>query len=108
MRSILVAVLLVLAGSAGTAHADAPGPGFGPEPGPGLGYRPVRRHAYRARHVHRRYRAVRHGWADPAYPAAAFGAVVGPSEYREAYIGRGLIYNTPPDLGGEVTLSVRY
>lgn len=109
--------LALLAGFAALpALADAPPPsrrGTGAAPahhGPQAGWSGARRH----RHHHgvrvRGYAAVSAGpvygpephyypGAGGASPNAGFGAVraVAVVGYREAYIGRGLVYNTPPE-----------
>ena len=112
---VIVALAALLAGAA-PAAADAPASGFGRRPAVAhrpLGplYAPPPRHygygAPRHRH-HGGYRAIAAG---PSYgPLPPFfggmgndaahltGTPVGLTLYREAYIGRGLIYNTPPTL----------
>lgn len=116
-------VLAVLAAAgaalslAGPARADAPPPVRGYEPRAAPVVHPsrprFRRHSHR---VHAGYRLSGAGpvyGAEPVYypgaggasPNAGFGALapvpVAVSEYREPYIGRGLIYNVP----GEPTWS---
>ena len=118
MRFMLLAALAGAGLSAAPAQADAPGDGFGRAP---YGYR----HAAPRRHVHvrRRHYGGYAGYVPgPAYgPLPPFfagtsdgaahlhGTPVQMSVYREAYIGRGLVYNTPPtlDVPGPV-LSARY
>lgn len=98
-----LAVLAALTGS--PALADGPDPAVRPHPGPGYGYA-HRRHAW---HRHRGYRGP--GYSVGSYGAPpAYGMVSGPSEYTEAYIGRGLVYNTPPEPYWPSTdvISVRY
>lgn len=118
MRFMLLAACAGALLSAAPAHADAPGDGFGYRP---HGYR----HAMPRRHVHvrRRHYGGYGGYVPgPAYgPTPPFfigtgdgaaqlgGAPVRVTVYREAYIGHGLVYNTPPtlDVPGPV-LSARY
>ncbi|TDR85180.1 hypothetical protein [Enterovirga rhinocerotis] len=131
MRTLLVSAAVAAAFlvqamlAASPALADAPPAGYRghARPAPAyhrpsrLGHAPVRRH-------HRRYAASGRGYAigpsygglPPFYPgegAAAShlqGAPVMMTLYREAYIGRGLIYNTPPQTSAPrgPVLSVRY
>lgn len=108
------------------AAADAPSAGFGrravmAERGPAFRAPRMRRYGYAPRHRHHYghggYRVAGpslgplppffEGMGDGA--AHLEGAPVGLTLYREAYIGRGLIYNTPPTLDRPASvLSVRY
>lgn len=108
--------------AAGSASADAP-------PDRAMGRYPVVRETmtygavpyrpHRRRHV--RSRGLGGGFAvgpaygpqPPLYPGYDLGAPSGPvaiSEYREAYIGRGLFYNTPPQpyFPTSAVISVNY
>ena len=98
--------------SAGPCFADAP-PEQGARRGaPASRLRPVARQVLPARHQARRHGSrafvapypvepIGPGYGPlpalyPGYDAAAPAGPVAISEYREAYIGRGLFYNTPP------------
>lgn len=137
MRLLLAASAALLAAAASPARADAPPDrGFARRPVPSrLEAAPaLRRRAPDMRDVRidrpRRHdgtgpgfipRGPRYG-AEPPYfpgmggasPNAGFGAFgpvpVAVTEYREAYIGRGLIYNVPPqpDFASSNVISVRY
>lgn len=129
MRISLVVAAIVAGGLAsGPAFADEPAPGFGRRPihaAPAHGprYAPApRRYGYGApqyRHVGYRPVVAGPGPMPPFYDGMG-GAVdhlanapIHVSLYREAYIGRGLIYNTPPTLdrpgpGFGPVLSARY
>ncbi len=97
MKRVIGAAAMLLAGAVGSAAAadlyGAGGYGGGGEGG---------------RHHGRGHRAFHGAAADGSYgeprffPGRAF-AEPGPGlivEYREPYIGRGLVYNVPPDLYG--------
>jgi hypothetical protein len=124
----MVKVTLVVAALAATCAAM--GPALADAPPHGYGSRARGWHSPAIRHAHPVRRHVRHGRhhgdggfvAGPGYgPLPPFFAGTGAAAdhlhgtpvtvtvYREAYIGRGLIYNTPPtlDVPGPV-LSVRY
>lgn len=127
MRVLLVPAALAAALLAiEPASADAPAAGFGRRPAqaapPAYGPRaaprhyghgrPVRHYGYgRPPHPHFGHRPFAYG---PGDGAAQFeGPAVGMTLYREAYIGRGLYYNTPPtldrpDFGYGPVLSARY
>lgn len=121
MKHAVGAVAVLAALAASPAVAD----------GPDLAYRPHApsyQRAYRSAAWHRRSTYPRHGYRraaygyrepgsdigsygpPPAYGQPAYGFVSGPAEYTEAYIGRGLIYNTPPEPGGSSysVISSRY
>lgn len=124
MKTVLVVAALAASLAAIVpAAADAPAAGFGRRPvmaerGPTF-RTPPRRYGYapRHRHDHGGYRVAGPSLGPmPAfYQGTGEGAAhledapVGLTLYREAYIGRGLIYNTPPTLDRPVSvLSVRY
>ena len=110
------------------AIADAPPDGFGRRPVVAHRHHaphyapPVRRYGYGGpRYRHYGYRPVAAGPAlgplPPFFPGMGseaghlHHAPVGLTLYREAYIGRGLLYNTPPTLdvpGPGPYLSARY
>ena len=117
---------------AGTAFADAPPDARHPVPppgrvapyaGPAPGYgRPRYGHRYRPTYGHAvMVRGSAYG-PEPRYypglgnasPNAGLGVshpqLVAITQYREAYIGRGLFYNTPgePPWPSRATISVRY
>ena len=130
-NSLALAALMVGLSVAAPAVADAPagfgrGPLVGHRPPPPR-YAPPRHYGYGAprhrHHGHGGHYGYRAGPAVGPLPpffsshgdAAAHleGAPVGLTLYREAYIGRGLIYNTPPTLdrpglGYGPVLSARY
>lgn len=118
MRILLpIAALAAALSGTGRAAADAPAAGFGHRPpamhrsfGPRYAP-PPRRYGYgygAPRHRRYGYRVVAaepdlgpvppffRGMGDAA--ASLGGGPVGLTLYREAYIGRGLFYNTPPTL----------
>lgn len=132
---VLLAAFVLLAAAASPVVADAPPDrGFARRPVPSHAEPILRGPAPSPRYA----RAIRprrfHGpgpvfipggpayGAEPAYfpgmgagsPNAGFGAFdpvpVAVTQYREAYIGRGLIYNVPPQpsLGATNVISVRY
>lgn len=128
--SFAVAALVAGCLSSGPTLADEPAPGFGRRPvhappGHGPRYAPAPRHhgyGYGApRHRHFGYRPVGVGAGPmPPFYDGMGGALdhladapVRVTLYREAYIGRGLLYNTPPTLdrpgpGFGAVLSARY
>jgi hypothetical protein len=129
MKVSVPLVALAAALAAGPAAADAPPAGWGRSPHSASRPLPPRyappppRLGHRHAHHHRQggYRIVASGPSYGALPPffagmgdAAdhlYGAPVRLTLYREAYIGRGLIYNTPPTLdvpNGGAVLSVRY
>lgn len=115
----IAALAAALLGSA-PVLADAPVAGFGRRPATTPRYAPARPHGYdyrygAPRHHHHRHHHRRYGHAPvmvgpapgplpPFFPGMGDGAAplegqpVGLTLYREAYIGKGLIYNTPPTL----------
>ena len=117
--SLVIAALAAALLNAAPAAADAPAPGFGRQPAAHRPHwaPPARRYGYGApRRGHFGYGAPhrRHFGYAPVGPglgplppffvgtgdAAAHlqGEPVGLTLYREAYIGRGLLSNTPPTL----------
>lgn len=120
--ALVIATLAASLAAIVPASADAPDSGFGRRPAlvhRGAAFSPpaMRRDGYAPPHRHGGYRAAgpSPGHLPPFFQGMGDGAAhlegarVGLTLYREAYIGRGLIYNTPPTLDRPTTvLSVRY
>lgn len=117
--SLAIAAFAAILAGAVPAAADAPAAGFGRRPAMAPRaiaprYAPARPDGYRygapRRHHHRHYGygpaalGPAAGGLPPFYTGMGDGAAylegqpVGLTLYREAYIGRGIFYNTPPTL----------
>lgn len=106
MRHAVGALAVLAALGASPAFADGPDPAYRPQ---APGYRPAYRSAgyRRAAFGYRRPGSDIGSYGPPpafrpeaygrqAYGQLAYRIVTGPVEYTEAYIGRGIVYNTPP------------